>query len=271
MNPETQDTKKKARAPRKTKAIEATLSEVRQFDPNPEPIKINKELTDFDWKSLIPEEYFEINPSWPGKTEIENFDNLSKEEKIKLKSQVPDEYLLIKLAGFKYLAKLRGVQEIDFDLKYANEDHVSAKCTITLPDAEFEGKIFKGGKFSGLASATKENTIYPFSSYLESMVENRSFIRAVKVALNINVLGAEEVNGSSKAVTTSLMEEEAPMNVQDSLKAMISAKGKTFADLKKNLEDKKWENHESWQDYKDIPTADALLIINTIVNKSLKK
>jgi len=224
----------------------------------------------FDWKSKVPDKYIEINSSWLAKNEISNYDDLPQEEKNSLKSLAGDENLLIRLAGFKHIAHLRGLSKVEHHRFNTEEGYVAVKCNIDFDEVEIDGVNFRPQSFSGLANATDENTVYPFKLFLESMAENRAFIRAVKSGLNINILGAEEINSSPKEITSSLLD-EAPKSPQDSLKNVLAAKGKTFADLKDALLKKEWDGHEAWNDFKDIPTNDCLLIHETIVTKSTKK
>lgn len=52
---------------------------------------------------------------------------------------------------------------------------------------------YQSRKFSGVASATEDNTDAPFSSYLEATAETRAETRALRKALRLKTIAAEEV------------------------------------------------------------------------------
>lgn len=252
---------------RKTKA-EATTTETPADGPKINDLGVLRLQAPVDWKSFIPEEFIEIQTDWYLKQGI-NPSTLTPEERKELKARAGEENQLIRLGGFKYLAHLRGISHLEYKVESLSDDKVSAQCFIAVQD-EFDPNKTK--TFSGMANASKENTSYPFSMFLESMAENRAFIRAVKAACNINVLGVEEMQNKPSQVTQDalLSDDEGCTSPQDSLRILVEQKNKTFSDLKQNLLKKEWEGADSWNDFKDVPADQCLLIIETIQSKPAK-
>jgi hypothetical protein len=233
---------------------------------------ITKATEIFDWKELIPAKFVDISSNWLTTNGIDP-NGVTDSNKEELKEKCGEENLIIKLGGFKHLAALRGIKSIKYDMTGADKaKHVTSICYLNLDEVIFKTEsgeeiFFPEIQASGIANATSENTSYPFNMYLESMAENRSFIRAVKAAFNINVLGAEEVQ-APPAQTVSILSEEGTTTPQESLRALVSGRSKTFSDLKENLRKKKWEGFDSdWNDFNDVPAEQCFLIIDSIITK----
>lgn len=265
-------------APKKTRAkkVKMALDEQTFLGKIAEPLKTISASTElFDWKSLIPSKYIEINNAWYAQNGI-NPRDATEEQKEELKERAGEENLIIKLAGFKHLAHLRGIRAVNYRVDHTSEKHVTAICSLNFSECHVTDK---GGEISyfppcevmGVANATELNTSYPFSMYLESMAENRSFIRAVKTAFNINILGAEELQIQGPATAPLLDDSEGTMTPQDSLQELLGREGNTFADLKESLRKKSWPGHESWNDFADVPAVDCFSIIQTINAKKKSK
>lgn len=264
---------KKTRKPRQKKetlaAEEMILRSVESIKSFPEAREIGFETTLFDWRSLIPSKYIEINNLWFTENGIDP-SKLSDENKEELKAtRCKEEDLIIRLGGFKHLAHVRGIESVVYKVVHSEKDRVSTVCTIKFLPANLtdqDGKVFSfpSQTFSGAANANIENTSYPFSMFLESMAENRSFIRAVKSAFNINILGAEELQIEPQARQTDLLGDEGTVSPQETLSLMIAGGGKTFADLKSNLIKKGWEGQENWNNFQDIPSDQCCLIMEGI-------
>lgn len=232
--------------------------------------KISKDTTLFDWKSLIPSKYVDISNFWYSQEGIV-IKETTEAEREELKERCGEENLIIKLAGFKHIAHLRGMTSVDYRVEHISPEHVSAQCQISFNEAIVtdgdKEYYFPRMHISGVANATTLNTSYPFSMFLESMAENRAFIRAIKTAFNINILGAEELQIQSTAQTSLIGDEEGCKTPQESLKGLVLGKGKSFPDLLESLKKKKWANCEKWKDFADVPSEECIQIINNILSK----
>lgn len=108
-----------------------------------------------------------------------------------------DGQLLIQLGGIKELARLRGILKVKYEISHVSDEHVSAQCVINwLPN--YENK--EGCVYPSTANATLENTNGFGGKFLETIAENRSFVRAVRNFLNIHIVGADEIDKSSGKV-----------------------------------------------------------------------
>lgn len=258
---------------KKVKSINNTeSSSIGQIFPETSFVsRINPETVLFDWKSLIPSEYIDISNFWLTQNGIDP-KGITKEQKEELKERAGEDNWIIKLAGFKYLAHLRGIEKVEYTMKNRAEKYVASSCSIcfvesVVTDSEGKEYFFPRSCVTGVANATAENTSYPFSMFLESMAENRSFIRAVKTAFNINILGAEELQTQAPVATANLLGEDGFTTPQESLRMAVEGKGKTFSDLKVSLTKKNWEGSEDWDDFGNIPSDQCLLIIDGIISK----
>jgi hypothetical protein len=258
---------RKARAPKASNEVKdlciASASPLRT---------IKKEEALLDWKAYIPTKYVDVSSTWLASEGISPINPLTEVEKEELKARCGEENLIIKLAGFKHLAHLRGIKKVKYEIHHLGDKHVAAVCTLSLNAASVEqddGSIlsFPEVTVDGVANATELNTSFPFSMFLESMAENRSFIRAVKTAFNINILGAEELQIQAPQGSSILENEEGCTSVQESLERLIKNKGKDFPDLKESLKKKKWPGYEDWNSFKDVPSEECCKIIDTIINK----
>jgi hypothetical protein len=137
-----------------------------------------------DWRKMIPEEFIVINDDY--------FINKHKPVPESLDG-IGDEGLLILLGGIKELAKIRGFIRKNTKVVHSSEGRAVCECTITfIPNYESHGEEFV---YSSVASATFENVSSIIGKYyLETIAENRAFVRAVRNALRVDAVGADEVS-----------------------------------------------------------------------------
>lgn len=183
---------------------------------------------------------------------------------------VPDHKLLIKLSGIKELARLRGFSDISYEVVKCELDHVAVVCSIN-----FIGNYETCGEtvwFQDMANATLDNTHDFGQSFLETMACNRSFVRAVRNFLNIHIVGADEIDKSSKnkkkAVSRSSSSTAKPsLSPQSMLETAFDG---SFEDFKSDLralwakEIYKNEKISEWSGFDDIPIKEARILIKLI-------
>ncbi len=115
---------------------------------------------------------------------------LSDEEMAKVKAEAPESRKLIKLAGFKEIARIRGIYSQKFELVHRSPELATVACTILfIPNYE----NCQGLEVTAVAQASLENVSGEYSKYLEVIASNRSFVRAVKEGLSIQTLSEEEI------------------------------------------------------------------------------
>lgn len=220
---------------------------------------------DLDWKDQIPMKFIDLSDDWCASKGIIKSD-LSREEVEEKLLEVGDEAKVVLLAGFKSVAHMRGLEQIKFEPLKLEKDYVVVKCTLVFTPEEGMPLVSEG-----LANSTSENTSYPFSMYLESMAENRAFIRAVRHGLNINIVGYEEIYGKSSGDNglSGFDDDGSILGPNETLKKIVEAKNKTIGDLRVFLDKKGYNKlEESMKDFSDIPAEVCLEIVDLIQKRS---
>ena len=148
-----------------------------------------------DWRKMISPEHIVVNRFVAAGKGLE-IDNLSPEILAKLVEEAKEEDLVIKLGGFREIAGIRGYSRLDSKIETDNPDKVVVKVTIDWI-ANFETNADNlwdnGYSVSAIASASRENTDEKFAKYLETIAENRAFVRAVRHSLGIIAVGQDEI------------------------------------------------------------------------------
>lgn len=140
------------------------------------------------WRKMVDPKFLYPNKDWFAVRNQETPDSIEGLE---------DNQLLIMLGGIKELARLRGFLGVNYDLIRVADGNVSAQCRINwLPNYENP----EGCVFSSTANATYDNTSGFGGKFLETIAENRSFVRAVRNFLNIHIVGADEIDKSNGKV-----------------------------------------------------------------------
>ncbi len=103
-----------------------------------------------------------------------------------------DTQMLLSLEGLKELASIRGFTSVSYDINTASKDYVAVKCTINwIPNYETGMQPIQ---FSALADTHVSNTSGFGRKFLMAVSENRSFSRAVRNFLRVNVIGQDELD-----------------------------------------------------------------------------
>ncbi len=123
--------------------------------------------------------------------------------------------------------------------------------------------------YEEVANATLANTNSFSQLFLETIASNRAFVRAVRNALRIDIVGTDELASYSpvnNAESSSQAEvwhalREAAMNAST---AKFPDGFKTFEDFKGVLVEKKVVDAETWNDWKDIPPSTVFKLISKL-------
>jgi len=179
---------------------------------------------------------------------------------------VPDHKLLIKLSGIKELARLRGFSDISYEVVKCELDHVAVICSIGfIPNYETSGKPIY---FQDMANATLDNTHDFGQSFLETMACNRSFVRAVRNFLNIHIVGADEIDKSTKKKSSASKPNSPPgLSPQSMIETYYDENFDSFiSDLRKFWAKDIYKNEDSgnWKSFDDIPIKEARVLIKLI-------
>lgn len=220
-----------------------------------------KEDGTIDWKLMIPDKYIVVNKEF---FERNNIATPTSAEGLE------DKQKLVLLGGIKEIAKIRGLISVEKKIWESSNDRAVVSCKIVFaPNYETDMKPLV---YEEVASATLNNTNSFSQLFLETIASNRAFVRAVRNALRIDILGSDELSGVSGAVNNenSGSENEPWHALRDAAQNAVTKKYpqgfKNFEEFKAALVEKAQAGAAEWNEWKDIPT-------NTIFNliSQLKK
>ena len=178
---------------------------------------------------------------------------------------IPDHKLLIKLAGIKELARLRGFSDISYEVVKCELDHVAVICSINfIANYETSGEPVW---FQDMANATLDNTHDFGQSFLETMACNRSFVRAIRNFLNIHIVGADEIDKSNKKSSSKKSNSKPSLSPQSMLDTAFDGDFDDFiSDLRKLWAKNVYKNKDitNWKSFDDIPIKEARVLIKII-------
>lgn len=172
-----------------------------------------------DWRALIPSKFLFPNNeklAAMGKEPVDSIEGLE------------DSLILIKLAGIKWLAKIRGFESVRFQIE-STSPHPVVLCQIRwLPNEENP----LGATYEEIASCNSENSDELSLKFRESIAANRAFVRCVRNFLNVNIVGEEEVfNKGISAPSETPETERFAVTPQEILLKNAQIKGFSLASL----------------------------------------
>lgn len=215
-----------------------------------------------DWRAMVDPKFLYPNKDWfetRGETVPDSIEGLE------------DAQLLIQLGGIKELARLRGFNSVGYSLIHVERGVVAARCTIDwIPNYENPN----GCMFESTANATIENTSGFGAKFLETIAENRSFVRAVRNFLNIHIAGADEIDKSKNKVVEMDSQTVVSITAQSSLeKQAINAGFKSFESFRADFLNPLGKSGaykpaqlptSPWKTYEEIPADECRKIIALI-------
>jgi len=163
-----------------------------------------------------------------------------------------DNQILVLLAGWRYLARVRGFKSVTHEVLSAADDLVIGKTTIC-----WRGNYETGHEdicFSALATASVNNTTDFGQYYLSEMVENRGFSRATRGFLNIALVGADEISDIKEKQPIQEFKLTQPHGV---LQKKLEERGKSFEKFKAEWIKLGHNEAEEWNSIGDIPIKDV--------------
>jgi hypothetical protein len=221
-----------------------------------------------DWRSMIAKDHLYPNKDWFFARNLyvpDSVDNLD------------DAQLSIKLVGIKELAKLRGFSSVSYQVIESSPQRAVVCCSIDfIPNFESN---YERVRFSSIANATIDNTNGFGAKFLESIAENRAFVRTVRNFLNIHIVGVDEIDSSAKkssfsAINIDNNKASSDISPQGILKrkleeCMAICSFDDFKDqlrewYKSNLYSNDPEVIKTWSDFKDIPAKECRKLLSCI-------
>jgi len=203
-----------------------------------------------DWKRMIPLQFLYINNDFKNRAKIEKKYGKPYEEIDIIKDKVEDIDLIQNLGAAKYLLKLRGFTDIQYNIKEATENYAAVNCRIVFR-GNYES-LNEPVPFEDNACATPNNTNGFGQKYLLEMSTNRAFVRCVRNACSISIVNKEELfSGSSMEESNNNSSSIDPQveNLIKKLEKDLNDRGITFEQLKNKLIK---ENTDGAADFKSL-------------------
>ena len=211
-----------------------------------------------NWRAMVKPEYLYPNKDW--------FSSRNKPVPESIEG-LEDSQLLIKLGGIKELAKLRGYNQVSYDVVKCERDYVVIKCKIYWRALTKEQSsivvLEEACSFEDIANATLENTNDFCAKFLETIATNRAFVRCVRNFLGINIVGDDEIDKSKNKTISYEGAETSIVDVTPQALLKRLAKTKLNCDsfdefknyMRKLWQEEKYQNEEakSWTDFSSIP------------------
>lgn len=177
-----------------------------------------------------------------------------------------DNQILVLLAGWRWLAKIRGFKSIEHQVIDSRPDYsVTVKTTVC-----WRGNYETRGEdicFSALATASVLNTASFAKVYLAEIAENRGFSRAVRGFLNISLVGFDEINPEDKQAQIEQTGSADPTKPHGVLKIKLDERNTSFEKLKTQWIKLGHEEAQDWNQLNDIPIPDVWKILETMKKK----
>lgn len=153
------------------------------------------------WRNLIKPEHIVLNKAAYAK-DGEDVSILTKEEIEEKKASAPEDRLLIKLAGFRTLSKVRGFLSILPSISFRDQAVICETTIKWLPNFETDFQIVET---RGVASASRDSVAPTYAPFLEAIASNRAFVRTVREFLGIFTVCEEEINTNEVVEVSSVL------------------------------------------------------------------
>jgi len=215
-----------------------------------------------NWRAMIKPEHLYPNKDWFETRKLQVPDSIE---------GLGDHQLLVKLAGIKELARLRGFLDVQFKIETISSHYATAVCSIRwMPNYESDGNA---QTFTSTANATSENCSGFGIKFLEPIAENRAFVRSVRNYLNIHIVGDDEIDKSKNKVayeeSESIVQSLTPQSaLKNSAKQNLGCED--FEAFKKHLrklwKDETYKNEEAanWNSFEDIPIKESRKLLSIV-------
>lgn len=209
-----------------------------------------------DWRAAVNPQYVILNKYMYAKEGIDVL-ALSDEMQAKILADSPEEKKLIKLMGFREVAKLRGYISVRHSILHRDPTSVVACCEIEwLPNFETGWAPFN---YSTVANATIENVDSDFRPFLETIACNRAFVRTVRESLGIPILGQDEIKNDDEVRVN---KSPTPHRM---LEDWMNANSYSFADILRGLANHGVEIKESYVSIETLPTPVVVTALDLIM------
>lgn len=186
-----------------------------------------------NWQKMFLPEHLYVKPQYEKK--VQELYGKPVKELDPIKDDINPLYLASTLAGARYLAWVRGMTSVTYDIRESNPSYAAVNCRMYFIE-NYEGGA---AEYSDCGNASSDNTESFMRLYVLEAATNRAFARTVRAALNISIVSREEiVNGGPEQVGTTesgSLKEEAT-DIKSLVKKELKARGySSFEDSKEVL------------------------------------
>lgn len=213
-----------------------------------------------DWRQHIKDKHIVLNRNAFARESID-VDSLSPEKLAEYKASATEDKLLIKLPGFRDVARLRGIVSATPKVWWENNAVICEYIIDWLPNYETNYQKFQHG---AVASASVDSVSPMFRPFLEAVACNRAFARAVRESLCIHIVGYDELDPNLRE---EVIPEGSPRAV---LEKQCIERGVSFSTLALYLEGAGITPDEGkeWKQFSDIPDYHCLTGLKLIKDES---
>lgn len=214
-----------------------------------------------NWRAMIGADHLYANKDWfavRGQPVPDSIEGLE------------DHQLAIKLSGIKELAKLRGIHSVGYEIVRSEDHSVTVACQIHFLE-NYENP--EGVVFTSMANATDDNVNGFGAKFLETIAENRAFVRCVRNFLNIHIVGADEMDTSKKGPKVTGGKSSGggkDLSPQGILRSKVGTDFETFkkGKLTQLYKEKKYEGDpeviKDWSDFSDVPAKECRKLMKLV-------
>jgi hypothetical protein len=229
-----------------------------------------------DWKKMVDPKFLYVTSEYKERAcqeqncALENLDL----------SKVNDKYLRITIGGINQLANLRGYLAMDYPIMHVSDGSVTVTCAMTFI-GNYETDMAPVS-CAAVASANLYNVDKDFCQYLATFAENRAFTRCVKRALQINIVGEDEIGiGTKQEIPQATSHSETPSSApvagfeaRHLLETKCNERSITFEQMKSAaaLHANTWVKAPvDWNGFEDIQPTDAFFVLGKMDEADKKK
>lgn len=205
------------------------------------------------WRELVNKEHVVLNRAVFAKKGVDVF-TISEEERNKYLESSPDDHKIIRLAGFRDLARLRGYTDVSQKVEMIG-DSVTVTCSISF--APLEETRWQTVSYTGIGSASFNDVAPDYRCFLPAIASNRAFCRCVREYLGITSVSEEELNPNDKV---EVAKTSSPLAL---VKEKCLEKGISFDVLKLELAGRGLET-ENWVTFDDMPISVCFAALESI-------
>ena len=208
-----------------------------------------------DWRAMVKSHFLVPNRQKTSKTDV---------------SSLEDSQLIILLGGIKDLAQIRGFSRVEYKVHQATPEYACVSCSIEwIPNFETQGRSVV---FESTANAGLNNTSDFGQKYLVEIAENRSFCRAVRNFLRVNIVSNDEMAPKAAAAIPNpdSTNQSSSTNATDPysiLSNLMNSKNVTLVSIKNKLFKEGLIEAKEYNTVRDIPKDKVFELVGRLKKK----